>query len=95
MLERTTHIHRNENALLFDLAPDGVYHAVNVTINPVRSYRTISRLPGYTGSYIFCCTFPGVAPAGRYPASCPVEPGLSSEPCVDPAITSSPRHRAL
>ena len=27
---------------------------------------------------IFCGTFPGVAPAGCYPASCPMEPGLSS-----------------
>ena len=27
-----------------------------------------------------CCTFPGVASAGRYPASCPVKPGLSSWP---------------
>ena len=26
----------------------------------------------------FCCTFPIVTYAGRYPASCPVEPGLSS-----------------
>ncbi len=26
----------------------------------------------------FCGTFPGVAPAGNYPAPCPVEPGLSS-----------------
>ena len=26
----------------------------------------------------FCCTVPGVTSAGRYPASCPVKPGLSS-----------------
>ena len=26
----------------------------------------------------FCCTFPGVASAGRYPAPCPMELGLSS-----------------
>ena len=26
----------------------------------------------------FCCTFPGVAPAGRYPAPCPALFGLSS-----------------
>ena len=25
-----------------------------------------------------CCTIPGVASAGRYPASCPAKPGLSS-----------------
>ena len=28
----------------------------------------------------FCCTFPIVTYAGRYPASCPAEPGLSSSP---------------
>jgi len=28
--------------------------------------------------YIFCGTFPRLAPAGCYPVSCPVEPGLSS-----------------
>ena len=27
---------------------------------------------------LFCCAFPWVTPAGRYPASCPVKPGLSS-----------------
>ncbi len=32
---------------LFGLAPGGVYHAANVTINAVRSYRTISPLPRY------------------------------------------------
>ena len=29
--------------------------------------------------YIFCCTFPRVAPAGRYPELFSVESGLSSE----------------
>jgi len=28
--------------------------------------------------YIFCGTFPGIAPGGRYPPPCPAEPGLSS-----------------
>ena len=28
--------------------------------------------------FVFCGTLPEVAPAGCYPASCPVEPGLSS-----------------
>jgi len=27
---------------------------------------------------LFCGTFPGVSPGGRYPPPCPVEPGLSS-----------------
>jgi len=30
------------------------------------------------GRFAFCGTFPGVAPAGRYPAPCFMEPGLSS-----------------
>lgn len=33
------------NEFLFGLAPSGVYHAANVTICAVRSYRTISPLP--------------------------------------------------
>ena len=28
--------------------------------------------------FLFYCTFLGVTPTGRYPASCPVKPGLSS-----------------
>ena len=28
--------------------------------------------------YNFCCTFLGVASTGRYPAPCPMKPGLSS-----------------
>ena len=30
------------------------------------------------GGFLFCCTFLKVAFTGSYPASCPVEPGLSS-----------------
>ncbi len=29
---------------------------------------------------VLCCTFPGLAPGGRYPPSCPAVPGLSSAP---------------
>ena len=32
----------------------------------------------YAEQFIFCCTGLGVASTGCYPASCPVEPGLSS-----------------
>jgi len=42
---------------LFDLAPGGVYHAVPVTSNAVRSYRTISPLPDKSGG-IFLLHFP-------------------------------------
>ena len=58
---------------LLGLAPGGVFHAIAVAGNAVRSYRTISplppdRSPGRARRCIFCGTVPGVAPAGRYPA---------------------------
>jgi len=34
---------------------------------------------GELGLCVFCGTFPGVAPGGRYPPPCPMELGLSSE----------------
>ncbi len=37
------------NVRLFGLAPSGVYHAVTVTSNAVRSYRTFSPLPTEVG----------------------------------------------
>ena len=59
--------------LLLGLAPGGVFPAAAVAGGAVRSYRTVSPLPPArfpeTGRrYTFCGTFPGVAPAGRYPA---------------------------
>jgi len=54
---------------LFGLAPGGVCPATPVTRRAVRSYRTFSPLPGtHPGRFDLCGTFPGVAPAGRYPA---------------------------
>jgi len=67
---------RRRLPLLLGLAPGGVYPAATVAGGAVRSYRTISPLPpavpkGGTGLAVcFCGTFPGVAPAGRYPAPC-------------------------
>src|SRR3989338_4227000 len=56
---------------LFGLAPGGVCRAASVTVRAVRSYRTLSPLPGPKARrFAFCGTFPGVAPAGRYPAPC-------------------------
>ncbi len=87
---------------LFGLAPGGVCRAADVAAGAVRSYRTLSPLPaspsgslaeslrGRGGRFAFCGTFPGVAPAGRYPAPCfrgartflpPDAPG-SSHPAV-------------
>ena len=62
--------------LLFGLAPDGVYRAVPIARNAVRSYHTLSPLPSVrrktcTRRFAFCGTFPWLTPAGRYPASCP------------------------
>jgi len=51
---------------LLGLAPGGVYHAIPVTGNAVRSYHTLSPLPALIGRrFSFCGTFPRVAPAGH------------------------------
>ncbi len=57
---------------LFGLAPGGACHASDVAARAVRSYRTLSPLPRARRSrrFAFCGAFPGVAPAGRYPAPC-------------------------
>jgi hypothetical protein len=58
---------------LLGLAPGGVCRAAPVAGGAVRSYRTLSPLPAGPkpdGRFAFCGTFPGVAPAGRYPAPC-------------------------
>ena len=58
---------------LFGLAPGGVYLAVTVAGDAVRSYRTFSPLPASEKPgrrSALCGTVPGVAPAGRYPAPC-------------------------
>ena len=59
--------------LLLGLAPGGVFPAAAVAGGAVRSYRTVSPLPPARRAEAgrrctFCGTFPGVAPAGRYPA---------------------------
>jgi hypothetical protein len=61
-------IPRNIAPPLFGLAPGGVYLATPVTEGAVRSYRTFSPLPKKFRRFVLCGTFPGVAPAGRYPA---------------------------
>jgi hypothetical protein len=70
-------------ALLFGLAPGGVYPAFDVTIEAVRSYRAFSPLPlcpvrDRDRRCIFCGTFLEVTSTPRYGAPCPVESGLSS-----------------
>ncbi len=54
---------------LFGLAPGVVCHAGSVAGAAVRSYRTFSPLPHpKKRRFVLCGTFPGVAPAGCYPA---------------------------
>jgi hypothetical protein len=57
---------------LFGLAPGGVCRAAGVAANAVRSYRTVSPLPRQIHNAprrsVLCGTFPGLAPAGCYPA---------------------------
>ena len=77
---RKTRLAPRSNAVssLLGLAPGGVYRAVPVAGNAVRSYRTLSPLPADRGPkptargrrFAFCGTVPGVTPAGRYPAPC-------------------------
>ncbi len=75
-------------ASLFDLAPGGVYRAPGVTAGSGEllphpfTLTCLRRSLGRRSS--LCGTFPGVSPAGRYPAPCPEEPGLSS-----PRLTGS------
>ena len=44
--------------------------------------------PACAGRCIFCGTFPGVSPGGRYPPSCPVKFGLSSPHARGDRLTS-------
>ena len=55
----------------------GFTSAASVTRNAVSSYLAFSPLPDIL-AVLFCCTGLGVTSTGRYPASCPMKPGLSS-----------------
>src|SRR4029078_10488042 len=66
---------------LFGFAPGVVCHAGSVAGPAGRSYRTFSPLPPpERRRFVLCGTFPGVTPAGCYPA-----------PYVDGARTFLPR----
>ena len=52
--------------------------ALPVTSEAVVSYTAFPPLPWQAMAVYFCCTGLGVTSTGRYPASCPVKPGLSS-----------------
>jgi len=70
------------SASLFGLAPGGVYLASAVTDGPgellPRPFTLTCLRQGFGRRSSLCGTFPGVTPAGRYPAPRPSEPGLSS-----------------
>ena len=67
----------------------GFTYALPVAREAVVSCAALPPLPVQRPAVYFCCTFPGVASAGRYPASCPVKPGLSS-PALCAAATIRP-----
>ena len=52
--------------------------ARSVTTTAVVSYTAFPPLPSIKKAVYFCCTGLGVTSTGRYPASCPMKPGLSS-----------------
>ena len=53
--------------------------ALPVTSEAVVSYTAFPPLPAQNAQAVyFCCTGLGVTSTGRYPASCPMKPGLSS-----------------
>ena len=60
------------------LASDGVYIAGHVAMPAVVSYAAFPPLPDLHQAVYLCCTCLGVTSTGRYPASCPLKPGLSS-----------------
>lgn len=74
-----SHLAVKLHGFLFGLAPRGVFNAITVASDAVRSYRAISPLPYITiRRYTFCCTFRRLTPPRRYLALYPMEPGLSS-----------------
>ena len=63
----------------FVLLRMGFTQPPHVTAGAVVSYTAIPPLPQTSlRRFLFCCTGLGVTSTGRYPASCPMKPGLSS-----------------
>ena len=84
-LKRPTRKHDGQPYhFLFGLASNGVYmcppcYQRGGSLLHCPSTLTVSEeLVLLTLAVYFCCTFLGVTSTGRYPASCPVKPGLSS-----------------
>ena len=70
-------------AFLFGLASDGVYICRLCYQSRGELLPRLSTLTRNRAVY-FCCTSLGVTSTGRYPASCPAKPGLSSPPKTGP-----------
>ena len=81
-------------ASLFDLAPSGVYRAVECCHRRGALLPHPFTLTGFTRvmlrRFTFCCTFRGLAPPRRYLALCPMEPGLSSTYCYTAIVWPTP-----
>ena len=81
---------RRSHPACLALLPMGFTQPTQSPESLVRSYRTVSPLPGRPRTvlprsellrrFAFCCTCPVLADGGRYPPSYSEEPGLSSPP---------------
>ena len=65
-------------SFLFDLASDGVYQAIQVTLDAGELLPHRFTLTCVHRRFAFCCTFPSLSAGRRYRPSCPAKPGLSS-----------------
>ena len=63
---------------LLGLASDGVYMCLCCYQQSGSLLHCLSTLTRKKRAVYFCCTGLGVTSTGRYPASCPMKPGLSS-----------------
>ena len=72
-------------SLLFGLASNGVYMCHCCYQQCGSLLHCLSTLTiAFAMAVYFCCTGLGVASTGRYPAFCPVKPGLSSPARMQP-----------
>ena len=78
-LERPTRKHDGQPyRFLFGLASNGVYMCPACYQDGGSLLHYLSTLTPTSEAVYFCCTGLGVTSTGRYPASCPAKPGLSS-----------------
>ena len=81
-----SHASRTDSALCLALHQVGFTKPSESPHLLVRSYRTISPLPGrpmaFLRRYFFCGTFPRLTTGGRYPPPRPAVPGLSSHSTI-------------